>query len=134
MAKAGVVNNNVNGALTRASMEEVVVKKDQLKATLETNKATHRAEFEKALEGYRNRSIELLEEHIERIKNNKVEQVYVMLPMPEDHTDDYDKALLTLEWTVFDEVVLSIREFDCYVRDNWAWKQEFAATNALYSS
>jgi hypothetical protein len=127
------VTNNVNGELTRASMEQVVVKKDHLRDALEANKATHRAEFEQALAGYRTRSIELLEEHIARIKNNKVEQVFVSLPMPEDHTDDYDKALLTLEWTVFDEVVLSIREFDCYVRDNWVWKNEFATTNALYS-
>jgi hypothetical protein len=129
---ANTVNVN-NGELTRASMEQVVVPKDKLRDTLEANKATHRAEFEKALEGYRNRSIELLEEHIDRIKKGKVEQVFVSLPIPEDHTDDYDKALLTLEWTVFDEVVLSIREFDMYVRDNWAWKNEFASTNALYS-
>jgi len=135
MAKPGaVVNNNVNGELTRASMEEVVVKKDKLLDTLKTNRATHRAEFEKALEGYKARSVELLEEHIERIKNGKVERVYVQLPVPEDHTDDYDRAIATLEWTVFDEVELSIREFDWYVRDNWTWKHEFATTNAMYSA
>lgn len=130
---ANVVNVNGLGEITRASMEQVVVKKDGLRDALITNKANHRAEFEKALDGYRTRSIELLEEHIDRIKKGKVEQVFVSLPIPEDHTDDYDKALLTLDWTVFDEVVLSIREFDMYVRDNWAWKNEFTTTSAMYS-
>ena len=131
MANTQVINNN--GQLTRASMEQVVVKKDQLREDLVKNKAAHRAEFEKALEGYRTRCIELLEEHIDRIKKGKVEVVQVFLPVPEDHTDDYDKALLTLDWTVFDEVVLSIREFDMYVRDNWSWKNEFNTTSAMYS-
>lgn len=131
MAANTVINNN--NQITRASMEQVVVKKDDLRQTLVANKTAHRAEFEKAIEGYRNRCIELLEEHIERIKKGKVEVVQVFLPVPEDHTDDYDKAILTLDWTVFDEVVLSIREFDMYVRDNWTWKNEFATTNAMYS-
>lgn len=119
--------------ITRASMDQVVVRKDKLREALTTNRASHREQFETALEGYRTRSIELLEEHIDRIKNGKVEQVFVSLPIPEDHTDDYDKALLTLDWTVFDEVVLSIREFDMYVRDNWAWKHEFTTTSAMYT-
>src|SRR4051794_586213 len=99
----------VTGDITRASMDQVVVEKDKLREALQKNRETHRAEFETALEGYYTRSIELLEEHIERIRRRKVEAVFVSLPIPEDHTDDYDKALLTLEWTVFDEVVLSMR-------------------------
>lgn len=131
MAAQTVVNNN--GNITRASMEQVVVKKDELREALKANRDAHRAEFEKALEGYRTRCVELLEEHIDRIKKGKVEVVQVFLPVPEDHTDDYDKALLTLDWTVFGEVVLSIREFDMYVRDNWSWKQEFVGTSQMYA-
>lgn len=118
----------------RASFGEIVVEKARLKQTLTENRAKHRAMFDEAIEGYRTRSIELLEEHIERIKKNKVERIMVSLPIPEDHTDDYDRALENLEWTIFDTVELSAQEFDQYVRDNWRWKQEFAATTSLYNN
>lgn len=128
------MSNNVymDQATTRASMENVVVSKDRLIEALTTNRDAHRALFEKALAAYRTRSIEILEDHIERIKANKLERVMVALPMPEDHTNDYQRALDSLDWTIFDEVELTMREFDMYVRDNWSWKQEFATTNASY--
>jgi hypothetical protein len=120
--------------ITRADMNSVIVKKDALLETLKANRGTHRAVFEEALIGYKDRAIELLTEHIERIKKGKVEKVFVSLPQPEDHTDDYDRAIATLEWTIFDEVELTINEFDMYVRDNWRWKQEFVGTTSLYNS
>lgn len=119
---------------TRADMSTVVVKKDKLMESLTQNRAAHRAIFDEALEGYRDRAVELLNEHIERISKGKIERVMVVLPQPEDHTDDYDRAILTLEWTVFDEVALTINEFDMYVRDNWRWKEEFVGTTSLYNS
>lgn len=118
----------------RASMDNIVVEKDRLRETLEKNRAKHREIFEEALEGYKTRAVELLEEHIERIRSGKVEQVVVSLPRPEDHTDDYDRALANLDWTIFDTVELSAQEFDCYVRDNWRWKREFVATTAMYNN
>lgn len=118
----------------RASFDTVVVQKDKLVETLTTNRDAHRAIFEEALEGYKTRSVELLEEHIERIRKGKVERILVSLPLPEDHTDDYDRALTSLDWSIFDEVELSMREFDQYVRDNWTWKQEFTATTSLYNN
>jgi len=120
--------------VSRASFDTVVVQKDKLVETLTANRDAHRAIFEEALEGYKVRSIELLEEHIERIKKGKVERIIVSLPVPEDHTDDYDRALTSLEWSIFDEVELSMREFDQYVRDNWSWKGEFTATTSMYNN
>lgn len=120
--------------VSRASFDTVVVQKDKLVETLTANRDAHRAIFEEALEGYKTRSVELLEEHIERIKKGKVERIVVSLPVPEDHTDDYDRALTSLEWSIFDEVELTMREFDQYVRDNWSWKGEFTATTSLYNN
>lgn len=119
--------------IPRASMDTIVVEKQRLVDILQVNRATHRQMFEEALAGYKKRAVELLEEHIERIKAGKVERVYVALPEPADHTDDYDRALANLEWTIFDTVELSAQEFDQYVRDNWRWKQEFLTTNATYT-
>lgn len=118
---------------TRATMETVVVDKAKLMEKLTENRAAHRAIFEEALAGYQTRAIEILNDHLKRIKAGKVEVVFVQLPVPSDHTDDYDRAIATLEWTLFDEVELTIREFDMYVRDSWAWRQEFLTSNSVYS-
>ena len=120
--------------VSRASFDTVVVQKDKLVETLTSNRDAHRAIFEEALAGYKTRSVELLEEHIERIRKGKVERIIVSLPVPEDHTNDYDRALTSLEWSIFDEVELSMREFDMYVRDNWSWKDEFTNTTSMYNS
>jgi hypothetical protein len=75
-----------------ASMSHVTMQKSELRTALSTNLESHRAEFERALEGYRTRCIDLLEEHIQKIKAGKVERVEVYLPVPEDHTDDYTRG------------------------------------------
>lgn len=125
---------DLDNTVERANMQTVTVDKAKLLETLHTNRETHRGFFEKALEGYQKRALDILTNHIKLIKAGKVEKIYVMLPEPSDHTDDYDRAIATLEWTVFDEVELTIKEFDMYVRDNWAWKNEFTTTNSLYTN
>lgn len=131
---AGTVTNMYTAEPDRGTMDTVTVRKHDLLAALVANRAAHRAEFEKALTGYRDRSIKLLEEHIERIRKGKLEKVLVALPMPEDHTDDYDRTIMQMEWTVQDEIELTSRQFDQYVRDQWGWKAEFAATSSMYTS
>jgi hypothetical protein len=126
--------SDLDTPVQRASFDTVVVQKQKLVETLTANRDAHRAIFEEALAGYKARSVELLEQHIERIKKGKVERIAVSLPVPEDHTDDYDRALTSLEWSIFDEVELSMREFDQYVRDNWSWKGEFTATTSMYNN
>lgn len=116
-----------------ANMSTIIVKKDRLLETLQQNREKHREIFEEALAGYKQRSIELLEEHIERINSGSVERVFVSLPVPEDHTEDYDRAIDNLTWSIYDTVELSAREFDSYVRDAWAWKQEFVTTSSMYA-
>lgn len=114
-------------------MKTVTVRKEDLLERVEANRARHRDIFEKALEGYRNRAVELLEEHIERIRDGKVEKVHVILPRPEDHTDDYDRVIEMINMSVDDELELDEREFSQYVQDNWMWKNEFLAMSATYT-
>ena len=117
----------------RATMEKVVVDKVKLLDKLEDNRDKHRAVFLEAMAGYKAKVLELLEAQIERVKNNAVEQVFINIPMPSDHTDDYDRIIETLKWTLFDEVTLTIQEFDMYVRDSWGWKQQWTASNSVYA-
>lgn len=115
------------------TMDLIRVNKKDLIAKLTENRATHHAAFEEAMAGYKTRAIELLEEHIERIKAKAPERVMVNLPMPQDHTDDYDRVIDMLDWSQDDDVWVNAHEFSTYVNDEWFWKEEVTATNALYS-
>jgi len=120
--------NQLNG------LSIVRVNREDLLEAVKANRENHRATFEEAMDGYKKRSIELLEDHIKRIKANAPERVMVSLPFPEDHTEDYDRVIAQLQWSLDDELYLTETEFDTYVRDNWGWSAIVASTNALYTS
>ncbi len=114
-------------------LEKVRLDRQRLLETIKENRDNHRRLFEEAMEGYRKKSIQLLEEHIQRIKDNAPEQVFINLPMPEDHTDDYETVIAMLEWTEDAYVLLTQQEFKRYVLDEWGWQQDFAESYALYT-
>ncbi|MCP5058990.1 MAG: hypothetical protein GY937_19985 [bacterium] len=114
-------------------MKTVKVEKIGLKRALEQNLRKHRSDFEDALEGYKKRAVELLEEHIERIRNGKVEEVYVQLPRPVDHTPEYKRALAMVGASVDDQIELSKDEFAQLWLDDWSWKREFLETSRMYT-
>lgn len=117
----------------QASFDSVRVERDKLLLHLAKNREAHRALFEEAMEGYRVQAIEILEDHIQRISNNKPERVVVSLPLPEDHTDDYDRVIEMIQWSIDDEIWLDANEFNQYVRDQWLWKEQFLATAMTYT-
>lgn len=51
---------------------------------------------------------------------------------PEDHSDDYLGTIRRLELCVDPEVKLDTHEFDAYIRNKWAWKDQFLANNRGY--
>lgn len=131
MTTMNIVNEPL---IDRGTMSTVTVNKSALIEALVRNREEHRANFERALRGYHERSIQLLQQHIDRIREGKVERVYVSLPIPEDHTDDYDRVIAQMEWSIHEEIELSNRDFDQYVLDNWLWKNEFVTTTSMYTS
>lgn len=115
-------------------MKSATVKKEDLLATLEANRDKHINTFDQVLEDYRARAVELLEEHIQRIRDGAVEKVYVMLPPPENYEEEYTRVIEMAKWHQEDTIELTAREFDEYVLDNWTWKDTFLATAATYST
>ena len=114
-------------------MDDITVDKGALLAILRENREHHRAIFEEALEGYRTRAVKELEAHVERIKIGKVERVSVNLPVPEDHTRDYDRVIRMLEMHLADQVVLDEHTFQNYVEDDWSWTRQFLMSSSPYS-
>lgn len=113
-------------------MQTIKVQVGQLATTLETNKGTHRNAYEKAVERYRSKAVELFEENIKEVKKGGPVRQHLALPVPEDHTKDYDRALQMLEWHQGEEIELTMGEFQTYVQDDWGWKQSFSTTNMTY--
>lgn len=98
-----------------------------------TSQSQHRAIFEEAVEGYRKKVTELLEDHLQRVKEGSLLHVYISLPQPSDHTSDYDRAIAMLDMALEEEIMVDEKTFAQLVMDDWGWKGEFLSTNSAYS-
>lgn len=114
-------------------MRNVIVSKERLINTLKENRENHVNTFEQVLEDYRTEAVKQLEEHIVRIRDGKVEQVFVHLPVPKNYEEEYDRAIKMAEWEQNTVIELTEKEFDQFVLDNWTWKHDFNETVATYS-
>ena len=54
------------------------------------------------------------------------------LTYPQDHGKDYDRAIHMMQASIYDEVKLSVDEFDSYVLNNWEWKANFLSNTTSY--
>ena len=113
-------------------MRTVTVTKDDFLTRVRENRDNHRAVFEEALEGYRQRRMLELVHRVRDLKRGGVINQYIGLPEPEDHTDDYDRILTMVEMSINDTVELSENEFAMYVMDQWQWKQSFTNSTDRY--
>lgn len=113
-------------------MKQATVKKADLIAKIQANRDNHKTVFDAAVVVYQTR----LEEHLTRMldavrKGHKVSH-QISLPVPEDHTKDYDRVLEMLSMEVEDEVMIDATEFAMYVMDDWNWREQFTRSTASY--
>lgn len=118
-------------------MKNITVNKANLLNTLRTNRDAHRAEYEAAVEIYKRRFVEEAEkfaaEALRRVTQGLPFLDFVWLPVPEEHTDDYDRVIQLMEWELADEVELSEGDFRQYVLNEWGWMTSFASNTRSYS-
>ena len=113
-------------------MSPITVDKAQLIQTLRHNRDQHQAIFEKAMDVYRAKMIEELENRVAEIKKGSKIRRGFSLPEPENHTVDFDYAIEMLELDKGDEVVLSIADYRTYYKNEWGWQQSFAGNTQSY--
>jgi hypothetical protein len=113
-------------------MNKVTVKREELLKILRQNRDQHRAVFERALEGYRRKAIQILEERLEDARANRRINLAIELIQPMDQTREYDRAIRMLEMHTQEQIELSERDFASYVMDDWGWKGQFTATTSGY--
>jgi hypothetical protein len=114
-------------------MNTVKVDKAELIKLVKANRDGHRKIFEEALAGYKKQAMKQLDAYIERIDRGDVIAVAFYVPVPEDHTDDYDRVLTMLDMSVDDTIEIDQNAFASYVMDDWQWKKQFLTTNSSYS-
>jgi hypothetical protein len=111
-----------------------LIKKADLLKVIQKNREAHRRIFLEAVEGYKAEALRMLEERVRMIKSGKVVNITVVLPVPEDHTQDYDRVIKMIEMDTSKTIELQEDEFAQYVMDDWQWKRQWATTNALYTA
>lgn len=108
-----------------------------LRETIQRNRDEHVALFEQACERYHEEALAWLSTRMEEIRagvKTRPTRVYFNLPMPEEHTDDYDRVLKMLELHTQDTIELNEHEVGQYVLNEWHWAATFAANTVSYAS
>lgn len=105
----------------------VEVKKSEVLERITKNRDQHRDVYEQAVEGYKKRAVEEIERQLADARRGDIRHS-IHLPIPEDHTEDYDRVIDMLGMEVNPTVTLSEQEFAWYVRDDWSWKAAFLSS------
>lgn len=114
-------------------MDSIKVNKSKLSAVVTSNRDKHRQQFEEALDGWYRACIDTLEKSLDDAKNNRIRQMMINLPRPEDHTSDYDRIIAMLDMSVDIEIELDEHEFAQYVQDDWGWRRQWTMSNSAYA-
>jgi len=110
---------------------------DELLGHLKENRAKHLEIVEEAQTKFRERAIEELDRMLRDAKNGKPIRLSASLPVPTQHVDAYDNAILTLEMTKragIDKVDVTADEIERFVRNRWRWSRDVSCSNAHYTN
>jgi hypothetical protein len=113
-------------------MQEITVDKSDLIAKIQANRDEHRSMFLKAQERYREAMIAELDRALQEAREGKAIQRAFALPVPEDHTDEFNTAIEMLEWEQGESVVLDQRDFMRFVQNRWEWEASFLRNTGSY--
>jgi len=113
---------------------KITVDKADLLNALRSNRDQHKIQYQAAIEKYRERTLEWFEAQIEALKAGKDPQRMLPLPVPEEHTADFERAIQMLEWEMGDTIDLEEHQFQEYVMNEWGWARTFTSNTQSYLS
>ena len=129
-------------------LSKVRVAKKFLLDTLKKNRKEHEKAYYEILEARQAKLIDLFgserkkvlksfAKELNKVKEDSTHQPWVLnpnlkLPVPEDHTSDYDKTISLISASLDTEFELSNSEFNQYVNDDWSWKDVFVTASGIY--
>ena len=110
----------------------VTLLKENLAFILNTNRAKHIAAYAIAIEKYREQALEWFHEQVDALKAGRDPKRSLPLPLPEQHTDDFDRALRMLAMHQGDTIELSESQYSQFVDNEWGWARSFAQNTTSY--
>lgn len=116
-------------------MSAVTVEKNSLLDTLRNNRKAHAATYREAVVAYRVAALARLQEIMTDLADTAMppKPLNWVLPLPEQHLGDYDKAIRMLEQDVKALVELPEEAYDRLIEDHWDWRDRFDANTASYT-
>lgn len=113
-------------------MNEVKVSTSELLKVLEKNRQAHKEVYDRTLEGYHKKVIEVLREALAKAEAGEKYETNNHIPEPVHHLADYDTVISMLGMSVEDQVTLTREQYTNFVMDNWAWSNSFTALSGMY--
>ena len=111
---------------------QITVKKADLLTKLYVNRSLHMEALAIALVGYRDKSISKLKKMLKAAEAGESFDTKTGLPVPEDHTKDYDRVIQMLEMCVADEITITENQFRQFIQDEWNWAASWKMSNSGY--
>lgn len=115
-------------------MNNVNIEKSALLPILLENKEKYNQIYHSAVSGYWSKAEEVLNNKLNSIKNQEKIEPYLGLAFPENHEDDYNRAIKMVELSADNVLNLSQSEFNQYVLNDWTWRNTFLSVSSVYCS
>lgn len=118
-----------------------LVMKFEVKALIEAlkkNRKGHDALFQKALAGWK-KAVAKASQAVLDAKDSPDEILKRLRDLnshgrcPMDQTKEYDTAISMLDMTTDEQIELTQHQYQCYVEDDWDWKDEWMGSNSAYT-
>jgi hypothetical protein len=111
----------------------IIAKRDDVLATLRTNRDTHKKIVDEAKAGYIEKAKEVLMKRFDQLKAGKITNLVFQLRVPVDQTKVYDTAIRMLELHQNETLELDAGQVRNLMQDEWDWTDSFYSTNSAYS-
>lgn len=112
---------------------KVSVVRDTLKKNLEI----HEKEYQELVAKNNTHIQEALQEALSEILSGKQPDLSKVHKAenakPKNHAKEYRKVISMLEVTTQEELDLTVSEFNCYMNDDWDWKESFTSNKTFYN-
>jgi hypothetical protein len=100
---------------------------------LRDNRQKHRTVYDAAMAGWRLQALVSLEERVASLRAGGTPDLYVSLPKPTDHTQDYNQAIRMLELHTDTTIRLDSETAAHYIEDNWQWRRTWGQSASSYA-
>lgn len=118
-------------------MHSVKVNRQELLDIVRANKDKHVADFNESVEDFKVAAVKLAEANLALAQTGDVDSIVKMKSVPSrpaSYEKEYTRAIRMLELSVDETIDVEQDVFNQLVLDEWHWKNQFAASSALYKS